>query len=304
MIWAYLMHLGYNMWGDWECEDWGLTHVVGRPYLRFDTPLWEELKPRMRDAGINMVVIDLGEGVNYKSHPELAVSGSWEKDKLRDELACLREMGMEPIPKLNFSTTHDLWLGPYSRMVSTPEYYQVCTDLIAEVCDIFDRPRYFHLGMDEETWEHQRFNAYVVVRQFNLWWHDFMKLVETVETNGSLAWIWSDYIWHHYDQFVERMPKSVMQSNWYYGDEFSQDISWVKAYNDLEAHGFDQVPTGSNWCSQVNFERTVEYCSNAIAPERLKGFMQSVWRPMLPDCRDRHMEAIQQLAEARKSFEK
>ena len=41
------------------------------------------------------------------------------------------------------------------------------------------------------------------------------------------------------------MPKSVLQSNWYYGAEFSEKIGYVKAYLDLEEYGYDQVPTGS-----------------------------------------------------------
>ena len=66
----------------------------------------------------------------------------------------LRALGIEPLPKLNFSTCHDAWLGPYSRMVSTPAYYDVCRDLIDEVAELFGGPRFFHLGMDEETAQH------------------------------------------------------------------------------------------------------------------------------------------------------
>ena len=38
-------------------------------------------------------------------------------------------------------------------------------DLIAEVSELFDGPRFFHIGMDEETFQHQRMYHYVVVRQ-------------------------------------------------------------------------------------------------------------------------------------------
>lgn len=303
MIWANLIHLGTNMWCDRECDAWGSTYTIAKPYMRFDLPLWEELKPRMRDAGINMVILDLGEGVKYKSHPEIAVADAWEVDFLKEELAKLRQMGLEPIPKLNFSATHDLWMGPYSRCVSTPAYYQVCSDLISEVCDIFDKPRFFHLGMDEETYEHQKHHEYVVIRQYDLWWHDFLKLVGSVEAEGPRAWIWSDYIWNHPDLFAERMPKSVLQSNWYYGNDFSEDLVYVKPYKDLDSLGFDQVPTGSNYNTQENFELTVEYCSKAISPDKLKGFMQTPWIPTLMECRDRHLAAIEQVERARKGFE-
>ena len=48
-------------------------------------------------------------------------------------------------------TGHDAWMKQYSRMVSTPEYYSFCDDIINEVCETFDYPAYFHIGMDEEN---------------------------------------------------------------------------------------------------------------------------------------------------------
>ncbi|MCS6829947.1 MAG: Tat pathway signal protein [bacterium] len=269
------------------------------PYLRCDEELWDELVDLMPRAGVNMVVIDLGDGVQYRSHPEIAVRGGWSTTKLKEQLERLRDRGVEPIPKMNFSTAHDAWLGEYSRCVSTPQYYSVCRDLIEEVIELFDEPRFFHLGMDEETWEHQRHYAYAVVRQHELWWNDLHFLVEQVERHGVRAWIWSDYYWHHPEAFVKNMPRSVVQSNWYYGAEFDLQDAAVRAYLELEQHGFEQIPTGSNWSSDVNFERTVQFCRSAIAPERLLGFLQTSWKPTLAQCRQKHLDALQQIAHAR-----
>ncbi len=303
MIWAILLHLGYNMWADREVPEWGLEYVAAKPYLRFDEAFWRELLGRLVEAGVNMVVLDLGEGVQYRTHPEIAVSGSWSVEKLRHELSLMRQMGLEPIPKLNFSACHDTWLGPYARMVSTETYYAVCRDLIAEVIEIFDKPRFFHLGMDEETYQHQRYYAYALVRQYELWWHDFRFYVEQVEKGGARAWIWSDYVWHHPGDFFHNMPKSVLQSNWYYGAAFGPDVERAKAYIDLEAHGYDQVPTGSNWTERDNFEKTVAFCREHIAPERLKGFLQTVWKPTLEATRARHLEAIECIKRAKSAWE-
>ena len=33
---------------------------------------------------MNMVVIDLGDGVKYESHPEIAVKGAWSTTELRE----------------------------------------------------------------------------------------------------------------------------------------------------------------------------------------------------------------------------
>ena len=298
MIWANLLHLGYNMWGDWDSPFYGSEYWGSKGYLRFDETVWEKITQRMVHAGLNMVVIDIGEGLAYESHPELAVKGSWPHEKMRDELARLREMGLEPIPKLNFSTTHDEWLKEYARQVSTPIYYQVCADVIAEVTELFDTPRFFHLGMDEETADHQRNFIYVVSRQFDLWWHDLLYLVEQVEKCGSRAWVWSDDIWYHRDVYLERMPTSVVQSNWYYWDTYHRKRDHrVQAWFDLQEHGFDQIPTSSIWKYDGNFSDMVNYLGKRLEADHLLGFMQTPWKPTMPEFLDDHYRAIDLVGE-------
>jgi hypothetical protein len=327
MIWANLLHLSYNMWEDnvplkykeenfscttcQEAREWAHPY---RSFLTFDDPTWDTLLKEMAAVGMNMVVIDLGDAVQYESHPEIAVRNAWVPEKLRSELAKMRKLGLEPIPKLNFATTHDTWLGKYSRMVSTDIYYEVCRNLINEVCALFDYPRFFHLGMDEETAQHQVKLNYAVMRQNDLWWGDLYFFIGEVEKNSVRPWIWSDYGWWHPDLFFKKMPKSVLQSNWYYGSRFDWEAkeepaekypqwrTYVKMYNDMEAHGYDQVPTGSNHGNDQNMEATVDYCKKVVDPSRLSGFMTAPWRPTLAPCLDRHKEAIAQIGRAIKKF--
>ena len=81
-MWGYLLHLGYNMWNDvnWYTEYGGASDT-----LRCDVRLWDELVRFMAKSGINTCVIDLGEGLKYESHPELAVKRSWSSDFFKKE---------------------------------------------------------------------------------------------------------------------------------------------------------------------------------------------------------------------------
>ena len=289
------LQLGNNMWSDVPVKDWALTkkedlaEVSSLDVLRFDEEVWRRLTDRMVQKGFNAVVMDLGEGCIYPSHPELAVKGSWSAERLQKELARLRGIGIEPIPKLNFSTCHDTWLKEYGRMVSTPEYYRVCADVIRDVCEIFDKPRLLHLGYDEENFGNQRKYAYAVVRQGELWWHDFLFFVKTVEKLGMRPWIWSDFLWRHKEEFLKRMPKSVMQSNWYYRQWFDFETIpkerrvHLESFLTLDKAGFDQIPCGSNWACDENIAGLVRFCRKNIAPERLKGFLMTTWGPTLPN---------------------
>jgi len=331
LLWGNLVHLSYNMWCDTAKNDWpeSVNHCTKRvkkyfrryigfrPELRCDSKTWRATTDAMARSGMNLLVIDLGDAVKYESHPELAVKGAWSVDALRLELSRLRSLGIEPIPKLNLSTGHDAWLGPYSRQVSTPPYYKVVGELLDEVIRLFDRPRYFHLGMDEEDWANQRYYEYAVIRQGELWWHDLKFFIDRVEKKGVRAWVWSDYFWHHPDRFLKRMPKSVLQSNWYYAAAFSaaelsalgksKGKDWVekwvaprvRAYKALDEAGYDQIPTGSNWSEPSNFIGTVHHCRANLGSKRLKGFLMAPWAPMLPPFKGYYQEAIDLVSSAK-----
>jgi hypothetical protein len=298
-IWAGLLHLSFNF-------ALGIKKFGGiRTEFEPVELLWNDALKEMAQSGLNMVVLDLGDAIRYNSHPEIAVRNAWTPQRLREELDKARKLGLEPVPLLNFSTGHDAWLGKYARMVSTDSYYTVCRDLIKEVIEIFDVPRFFHLGMDEETSQNQLSVGFehIIVRQKELWWGDFYSIIGEVFKNGSRPWVWSDYYWHNPELFLKYMPKSVLQSNWYYGESFDTKIPYVKAYLDLEKYGYDQIPTGSNAeKSEKNFYNTVQFCEKNISDNKLLGYFQTNWKPITEQYRDYIMKAIDVAGEAKKWF--
>lgn len=321
MMWAFLVHFGFNSWYDTPLSEApedakpGYKLRCRADHVRFDEEMWREMSVKLPAAGVNTVVVDLAEILKYPRRPELWVKGSWEPEKMQNEIRRLRALGLDVVPKLNFSAAHDSWLMDYQRMLSTKPYYEACADVIKDAIEIFTvdgkPPRYFHLGYDEETAPHQSADRYrmAIIRQGELWWHDFLWFVRQVERAGVRPWIWSDYIWHHREAFVKRMPKSVLQSNWYYCDNFDPPKEWdlyamVHAYEWLEEAGFDQVPTGSNCGKNAahNMSLTVDYCKPRIAPERLKGFMMGSWARTQRSSQKRFEDAIRRVADAKARF--
>ncbi|MGI6401316.1 MAG: hypothetical protein ACOX0A_04280 [Thermoguttaceae bacterium] len=297
LIWGLLLHLGRNMWGD---SPTAYTPPVD--HFTCDEKLWDELTEKAAKSGLNMIVVDLGEAIQYQSHPEIAIEGAWTVEKLREDLERMRKIGLEPIPKLNFSSCHDFWLGEYARMVSTKPYYKVCADLIKEVSEIFDKPRFFHIGYDEETYDHQSTYEYIVIRQKELWKHDFLFFVEECEKNGVRPWIWADRGWKHPD-FIEWAPKSIVMSNWYYATDFNPEtIRPVQYYLDLREAGFDQIPTGSNWANDENFDLTVKFGKERLNDEKLLGYLLAPWKFTEPNSHDHNLRAIDQVVAAKAKY--
>ena len=303
-LWAYMPQFGMNMWGDLDipptrdgimtkhltdaefaalCRPENQTHDA----VRFDEAVWRDLSARLRASGCGLLLLDLGEFVVYPSHPELAVKGSWRVERLQAEIRRLRDMGFEVVPKLNFSCCHDAWLKDYARMVSTRTYYSVAADLIRDVSEIFETPRFIHLGLDEEDIvEYQTRNTSLVrLRQGDLWWHDALFLIGEVEKRGSRAWVWSDYQRRHtLDEFLREMPKTVLQSPWTYRTETpSFDDPLIKIYQTLATNGYDVIPCASNcYGLKANFTATAAFCRANLPPERYKGMLFAPWMATIP----------------------
>ncbi len=206
MIWSLYAELGVNMWFEEQKT------------FQFEEEAWKKTVDAAVEYGFNQIVLDLGEGVQYPSYPELAVEGAWSPERVRSEVKALRERGIELIPKLNFSATHHLWLKDYRRMLGLPKYYEVCRTLIHEVYEMFDKPRFFHLAMDEEG-EKLFFEEFDIVayRRGEFFLNDLQFLFDCVKEEGAKPWIWLDPYWDYPEEFKKRFPAdSVMLSPWYY----------------------------------------------------------------------------------------
>ncbi|MBQ9739399.1 MAG: hypothetical protein IJV91_00525 [Kiritimatiellae bacterium] len=317
---AMLMHWGLNQWGEYVpggLDTIGGAKNVYKTKVLFDEAVWNRFVDAMVAAGMNMVVVDLGEFPVYPSHPELALPGSRSPEWILSEVRRLKKLGLELIPKLNFSATHDAWLQEYSHMLTTSKYRQVCSDIIRDTSEMFDHPRFLHIGYDEEGFELQK--GFKCVRCDEVWWSDFLYIVNAVESCGMRTWMWSDYGWRHED-FADKCPKQVLQSNWYYDEQLagfdmasmapSHKLARVilNLYKKLDKAGFDQVPCGSNWKSKkyrdsgrpVNdsIVDLVKYGRKFISREHLKGFMMGSWSGCTQEGEQHNMEAISLMQKA------
>ena len=314
MIWATLLHLGTNMWRDKDApplyDDRFFAPATGTIWsddLQFDLDVFHKVTEKLPELGINTVMIDVGDGMRYDSHPEIGVNGALTPDELRGEVRRLRALGLEPVPKLNFSAGHDAWMGQYERMLSTDIYRTVVGDLIHEICDVFEKPKYLHLGMDEERAENQGAYGYSVIRASECWWRDFYHMVDCCEKENARPWIWSDRFWHHPDDFAKNMPKTVLQSNWHYwklmgeGGFGGPNGKSFRAFYELEELGFEQVPTTTTW-SHIDNTRQVMATLAESKMKNIVGFMTAPWMLTLPQDYYDILGDVARLGFARKKY--
>ncbi len=206
--WGILTHLSFNIAGDLKRQE----------KLIFDEAVWRRVVDKCEEHGLNTIVLDVNDGVQWESHPEISLPGAWSKEKVRSEVLRLREKGIEIIPKLNFSTTHDVWMGEYGRMVSTSIYYKVCRDLILEVYDMFLQPKYIHIGMDEENWKHFNDPGYefIAARRDGLLVHDINFFNACVKEAGAKTHMWHDPFNDLEPEFSKDIDKDIFPYVWMY----------------------------------------------------------------------------------------
>ena len=269
--WSWLEHRGPTV-----CQSTGRFKET----VAIDRTMLYEIVDEVSKMGIDLVVVDLDDAIQYHSHPEISLKEAFTHEELRALLSYMRERGIEPIPKLNFSACHDVWLKEYSWMKGTQKYYEVVKDLIDEVCEVFDHPSLFHLGMDEEDMPNHK-KGMTIIRCNDLWAHDLYFYMDCVQKNGARPWIWADFYWKHADFFKQKIPKECLLSNWgymRYCEEHERVKMQYDSYIALSELGYDQIPCGSLWCCHQNMGQLVHFfVKHGLIDEHLLGFMITPW---------------------------
>jgi len=294
---VFLMHLGANMWQKpgnakgykKENIDW-----LYRDYLMTDDDTWRTVTNFLPSCKINTLLIDMGEAVQLRSHPELAVTGSWSQEKFRDELKRLRGLGLEPLPKFNFSACHNGWMKEMMYKIGTKEYYDFCNDIIDEACELFDGPALLHIGMDEDDWASQHINGHsvIITRSPEQFAEDTNKLFETCRKNGARPWMWAGAsVFDYYGsekRFAAAVAKDVVLSNYHYGsihvdcDDMYTNPG-VMHYKKLDQLGYDQIPCASAWSEPTCNLRTMNFAKKYLDDDKLLGFMSAPWHLTIPE---------------------
>ncbi len=307
------------------------------PYLNWQQDTWDYIIDNAHKGKIDTIVLDVNDGLEFATHPEIAVKGAWSRGKLRLELQRCRERGLTVIPKLNFAATHSHWLGEYHRMMSTPTYYKVCNHLIKEVYELFDHPEYIHIGMDEESQQYAEHNDFVIYRQGELYWHDLKYLVDCVADTGAMAWIWSSPLFDHPEEFKKHFgPKEMLISPYHYnairrehwtpisinqetlvyynegkykdwGIEFVEQDPFLTHFMDvaipLMKEGYLYAPCASvvNHC-KYNHTDLLEYFKENAPDDQIIGYMTAPWYRTIKENEPYFDQTFSDFAEAIEKF--
>lgn len=155
----------------------------------FDLGIALELLPLMAQVDMNVLLVDVEDGVNYRSHPEMKRPYSVPIDQMKTLSDAARSHGMSVVPKLNFAKSgrnfHDMWMRPHwdhvSWLKNLDQYYRVARDVIEELVDVMQPEEFFHIGMDEDHY-----------RSLEQYVDTVLTLREIVSSLGLRTIVWND----------------------------------------------------------------------------------------------------------------
>ena len=279
---ALILPISTNTWKEEGCRA-NVTHPLetASPSLRFDRELFLEYTAYLRSCGVDTLILNLGDAVKYESHPEVSLPDALSREELLKEVTRLREMGFEVIPMLDFSAAHDVWLGEYSYMLSTTPYYRVCADLIDELIDLLE-PKYFHVGMGDESYELQKDFQYAATRRDDIWYHDLYCFTSAIRHDGATVMLFADKMLENPVEGDEKTPYNFVMCNRYDG---KLSASRLALYRTL-AKNYVQMPTYVGDADEQSIRLWKDYCEKTIPEDKRLGFAVEAHGAVTAECRE------------------
>ena len=244
----------------------------------FELPVGLEVIDAMADAGLNLLVIDPKDGVEYASHPELKRRYTQPMDVLRQLADRAKERGIEVAIKLNFSQSgthrHNHWFAPHNALFDNEEYWERAFRVIDELIEAAGVERFFHIGMDED---HDRSVTQYVEAIRTLHQGLSARKLTTVIWNDS-ACHWPPAAVHREKSLAaeEHAPKDIIHVIWDYGEEIDTDAFKRATARGLTVWG----APGTHGNSVEAMLRVLEDCGG-------EGIVLTRWIPCIAENRDK-----------------
>lgn len=203
------------------------------------SPLVVPLFDLAHGLGYEAVVLELGGNVALKA--QAGASADWSVEEIRRLVAEAHRRGLEVIPSTSL-LSHPECAPRNPRYVDPamgwrlwePGAYDYMAEVVAEICQLFGQPRYFHARMDE-AWDAVATNS----EKLGLRPSDFLdqhirRVRDICRQNGARLIIWHDMLVTHEEvpfansaggpplncwQAVEQIPRDVIINFWLYDFE-------------------------------------------------------------------------------------
>lgn len=256
---------------------------------------------RMRRGHYNLLGIDIGNNVRFKSLGKLATNCAWSIEEFLDVVKYARESGMEVVPGLRFLTHQNkdfLVPGAYPELMYNyktydprkKEVYDLVFPYIDEVIALI-RPEAINIGHDEVYGVNDKHKGKVDALPAPLFKLSILKLHAYLKSKNVKTWIAGDMLltpseftgMHpgslngtpEYAAIRKDLPKDIMICDWHYRNEGlagdNPQFQSMKAFID---EGFDVM--GVTFKDKAMTKAFAKYAYELKSPKVI-GMSGSTW---------------------------
>ena len=234
----------------------------------FELEVALELVDAMADAGLNLLVVDCGDGVRYRSHPETARRYTVPMRQLRKLADRAGRRGIEFVPKLNFSRSpyhhHNDWMRPHAAPYGRGDW-STAFEFIDELIGVCRPRRFFHVGMDEDhDRSHEQYSAAVRELRKGL---KQRKLRTVIWNDSMLSWAGGQVYAEKCRCAEPKIPRDVVHVLWNYSGTNR------KVLRRVIGEGFDV------WGAPGRDPDKVRECRDALLSLGGAGILLTRWAP-------------------------
>lgn len=282
-----------------EINDWpsmafrGVHLFTSNEALPFHKKLIDRILARYK---MNNIILE-AEFVKWKADPDIAVSWAQDQSEIKEEIKYAKDNFIEINPLMQ-SLGHCDWLfmtgrnrdiaenpgKPYAYCPTNPRTYPYIFKFYDELIELFDTPRYVHIGHDEvsETWGFPLDEECKKIGGQQLFLDDTLKVYNHITKQGPKVMLWGDMLLSRGDGpdathakdaqtakwLRDQLPKDIVVTDWHYAAAKPEEYKSLKLFMD---DGFDVI--ASTWDTPTNIEQFAQQAKNVGA----MGLLQTTW---------------------------
>ena len=230
----------------------------------------------------NNILMECERGIAWKSHPEIRNPYSVDPDKVRELVKYANQHYMKVTPMVG-SLGHSEWMFRNGKNLDfvedstkpdcycplNPKSYEFLFSLYDEAIDIFNHPKYFHMGRDEHDLFHP-FPSHPECKKIGneaLYYQDTLKVYDYLKSKNCRPIMWADIFWKaSFRHLIPKLPKDLVMANWIYRPDYE--------YPSLDAYQKQGLSIiGCTWYRPDNIGRYSKYA----AEHNINGMMYTTW---------------------------
>lgn len=284
----------------------GVLMFTGKRALPFHKKLIDKILSRFK---MNEMVME-ADLMKWKSAPNIVNSISPDQEDVRKDVEYAKDHFIEIIPEVA-SLGHMEWMfnnkqnrdlaedpeHPYAYCPSNPKSYDFIYKIYDEAIDVFNHPRYFHIGHDEVVGAGTRFPYDETCKKKSvgdLFIGDTLKLHEYLKKKGIRTIMWGDMLLgpgespdacnaadkNEAARRRSRIPKDITVTDWHYTPSNPDEFQSLKLFKD---EGLGTIAT--TWYTTAN----IQNFSTAAKNNGSLGILQATWAGF--DCSEDNLKS-------------